>query len=149
MSLARCSTRRSVPRGQTLLVRAGEFAEHQRQIAFKRQQPGRLRQQAHRGVGIGGMPACHFDVVVQLIVAVPAEHHVAEAEALLQRRQEFVAAHVFAAHDAIDVEHADFDVIEIPLADIGRQILCGLDVEIGHENVLGGDVPPDAKPAKE
>ena len=103
------------PARADVLVLAGEFAEHQRQIVFKRQQPGRLRQQAHRGVRIGGMPARHRDVVVQLIVAVPAQHHVAEAEALLQRRQEFVAAHVFAAHDAIDVEHADLDVIEIPL----------------------------------
>ena len=67
------------------LVLAGEFAEHQRQIIFKRQQAGRLRQQAHRGVRISGMPARHRDIVVQLIVAVPTEHDVAEAVALLQR----------------------------------------------------------------
>ena len=81
------------------------------------------------------MPARHFDVVVELIVAVPAEHDVAEAKTLFQRRQEFVAAHVFAAHDAIDVEHADLDVVESLLANVVRQVLGGLDVEISHENL--------------
>ena len=123
------------PARADLFVLAGEFAEHQRQIVFKGQQPGRLRQQAHGGVWIGGMPAGHVDVVVELIVAVPAEHDVAEAETLFQRRQEFVAAHVFAAHDAIDVEHADLDVVESLLANVVRQVLGGLDVEISHENL--------------
>ena len=39
---------------------------------------------------------------------IPAEHHVAESEALLKRGLEFVARHVLAAHDAIDIGDADF-----------------------------------------
>src|SRR5580700_7664833 len=93
------------------------------------------RLSTRRSVGIGGVPAGHADVVIQLIVAVPAQHHVAKPVTLLERREEFFAAHVFAAHDAIDVEHADLDVVESLLANVVRQVLGGLDVEISHENL--------------
>ena len=61
-------------------------------------------------VGIGGVPAGERDVVVELVVGVPAEDDVAEAEALFERGQELVARHVLAAQDAVDVEDADLDV---------------------------------------
>ena len=51
-----------------------------------------LRQHPHHGVGIGGVPAGEVRVVVQLIVRVPAQDHVAEPEMLVERRQELVAA---------------------------------------------------------
>ena len=65
---------------------AGELAEEERQVVLERDQPHRLGQNAHGGVGIGGVPAGERRVVVELVVRIPAEHHVAEAEALLERR---------------------------------------------------------------
>jgi hypothetical protein len=71
------------------------------------------------------VPAGVLHVVVELIVRVPAEHDVAEAETLVERREELVPAHVLAAHDAVVVEHADLDVVELALLDdlagIGRR----------------------------
>ena len=57
--------------------------------------------------GIGRVPAGVLGVVVELVVQVPAEHHVAERQAAAQRGQELVAPDVLAQHDAIDVGQAD------------------------------------------
>ena len=73
------------------------------------------RQHAHRGIGIGGVPAREFRVVVELVVRVPAQDHVAEPEILVERRQEFIAAEIFPAHDAVGVEDADLDVLDAAL----------------------------------
>ncbi len=69
------------------------------------------------GVGEGGVPAGEGDVVVLLVVGVPAQHHVAEPQALVQRREELGAVDVLAAQDAVVVEHADLDVRQPPLLD--------------------------------
>ena len=62
-------------------------------------------QQPHRGVGEGGVPAGEGDVVVLLVVRVPAEHHVAEAQAILEGREELVAIEELAAQNPVVVEH--------------------------------------------
>jgi hypothetical protein len=71
------------------------------------------------------VPAGVLHVVVELIVRIPAEYDVAEAKALVERREELVPPHVLAAHDAVVVEHADLDVIELALLDdlagVGRR----------------------------
>src|ERR671913_362029 len=91
-----------------------------------------LRRMPRGHTGIAGVPAGELHVVVQLVLAIPAEHDVAETVAALQRRQELRARHVFAAHDAVDVEHADLDVREVALLDdrlgVGDRLdLPGLD----------------------
>lgn len=67
---------------------------------------------AQLGIGIGRVPAGVLGVVVELVVQVPAEHHVAESQPAAQRGQEFVAPDVLAQHDAIDVGQADLDMRE-------------------------------------
>ncbi len=68
------------------LGRAGEFAEHQGDVALMRQVAHSVGQEPDRRVRIGGVPAGEAGVVIELVVAVPAQHHVAEAVALMQRR---------------------------------------------------------------
>ena len=85
--------------------------------------PAGVGQDAHGCVRIGGVPAGVVDVVVELVVRIPAEHHVAEAEALLERREELVAADVLAAQDAVDVDDPDLDVRVPALFDEAARIL--------------------------
>src|SRR5580658_6982757 len=73
----------------------------------------------HRGIRIGGMPAGKFRVVVELIVRIPAQNHVAKSEILLETREELVAAQVFSAHDPVGVENADLYVLN---AAFGQQL---------------------------
>ena len=117
MVAARCSTRRSVARGQTCFGRAGELGEKQQHVALERQSAAGAGQHAQHGVGIGGVPAGKLDVVVLLVVRIPTQHHIAEANALVERREEFFAVDVLAAQDAVVVEDADLDVMQPALLD--------------------------------
>jgi hypothetical protein len=66
-------------------------------------------------------------VVIELVVGVPAEHDVAEAEPAVERRFELGPRHVLAAQDPVDVEDADLDVLEIALRHDGARIAGILD----------------------
>jgi hypothetical protein len=114
MSAAYLMTRRSVPRG------------------LERDVAARVGQHAHRRVGVGRVPARVLRVVVELVVGIPAEHDVAEAEAARQRGQELLARHVLAAHDPVDVEDADLDVVDLARGDEGSRIFGGLDASRIH-----------------
>jgi hypothetical protein len=63
------------------------------------------------------VPARVLHVVVDLVLAVPAEHDVAEAKAAVERRQEFFTREVLPSHDPVDVEDADLDVGRAALLD--------------------------------
>ena len=78
------------------------------------------------------MPAGQRGVVVELIVGIPAQHHVAEAEALLESGFELVAGHVLAAHDAVDIGDADLHEGQIAAAHICRGIGGILDLGSVH-----------------
>ena len=65
---------------------AGELAEKEGQVVLEGNEPHGLRENAHGGVRIGGVPAGERRVVVELVVRIPAEHDVAKAEALFERR---------------------------------------------------------------
>src|SRR5690606_15641025 len=67
-----------------------------------------------------------------LIVRVPAEDHIAEAEALLERSFELVAGHVLAPHDAIRVGQADLHEGQVAAAHILHGIGSVLDCWSGH-----------------
>ena len=105
-----------------------------------RQVSGRIRTQR---IGIGGVPAGVCDVVVELVVGVPAQHHVAEAEAALQRREELGLRHVLAAQDAVDVEDADLDMGQAALLDDLAGVGGGADVlRFQRHDVLPMDCRP-------
>jgi hypothetical protein len=61
------------------------------------------------------VPARVADVVVELVVAVPAEHDIAEAEAAREGALELVAGHVLAAQHPVHVENAHLDMGQIAL----------------------------------
>jgi hypothetical protein len=74
------------------------------------------------------VPARVLHVVVELVVGIPAQHHVAEAESLVERGEKLVAAHVLTAHDSIVVEDTDLDMIELALLDDAAGVGRGADV---------------------
>ncbi len=100
-----------------LLGLLGELAQEEQRAVLVRQVAAGVGQQAHGRIGIGGVPAGVGDVVVELVVGIPAQHDVAEADAGLEAGKELVAAQILAAQDAVGVEDADLDVAEIALAD--------------------------------
>jgi hypothetical protein len=91
---------------------AGELAEKEYGFGFEGDVALGLGQHAHGGIGIGGVPAGELCIVVELVVRVPAENHVAEAEVFVEPREEFIAAEVFAAQDAVGVGDSDFDMFD-------------------------------------
>jgi len=56
------------------------------------------------------MPAGECCLVVKLILAVPAENHVAKIESGLQRREELVPRDVFAADHTVEIDHPKLDM---------------------------------------
>src|SRR5262249_50709025 len=100
-----------------LLGRAGELAEEHEVAGLGGDFPAALRNDAYVGVGVGGVPAGEGHVVVELVIAVPAQHHVAEAHAAFEGGLELADMDVFAAQHAIDVVDPDLDVAEPPLLD--------------------------------
>ena len=109
-----------------------ELGEEEQHAGFERNVAAGLGQDAHGRVRIAGVPAGVLHVVVELVVGIPAQHHVAEAEALVERAEELLARHVLAAQDAVDVEHADLDVGEAALLDDLPGVGDGLDVFGSH-----------------
>ena len=87
---------------------------------------------ARGGVGIGGVPAGERALVVELIVGIPAQHDVAEAEALIERADELVAGEIFSANDPIEIDDAELDVRQAPLLDQGPGIGGGLYTSCVH-----------------
>ena len=78
----------AVPRGQIGLGPVGEFAEEEQGLLLEGELAAGIGQDAHRRIGIGGVPAGEGDVVIELVVGIPAQHDVAETEAALQRGEE-------------------------------------------------------------
>jgi hypothetical protein len=70
--------------------------------------------------GVGG-------VVVELVVGVPAQHHIAEAEALFERAQELVGVQILAAQDAVAVVDTHLDVRKLALAQDAADVFRRLD----------------------
>ena len=115
---------------------AVEFGEEERQVVFERDQPHGLGQNARRRVRIGRVPSRQRRVVVELIVGIPAQHHVAHAEAAGERGFELVAGHVFAAHDSVDIHDADLHERQIAASHIGCSIGGGFDLGNVHAGNL-------------
>jgi hypothetical protein len=108
---------------------AGELAQEEGDAVLEGQDAARVGQEAHGRVRIGRVPARIGDVVVELVVGVPADDDVAEAEALLQGGQEFLTRQVFAAQDPVDVGEPDLHVGVAALLDEAPRLLCILDAD--------------------
>jgi hypothetical protein len=51
-------------------------------------------------------------VVIQLIVRIPAEYHVAESQTFIERRQELVAAQILPAQNSVAIEDSDLHMLD-------------------------------------
>src|SRR6185312_7015387 len=69
-----------------------------------------LRENAHVRIRVTCVPAREADVVVQLVVGIPAQHDVAEAQSFLQAGEELLPREILAPEDAVEIEHTDLDV---------------------------------------
>ena len=117
----------------TQLVGGGRELAHEKQPAFfEGQLAAVLGDDAHQRVGISRVPARVADVVIELVLGIPTEHHVAEAEALVEGGEEFLPGYVLAAQDPVDVEYADLDVAELALLDDAAGVLRGANVTCLH-----------------
>ncbi len=118
-----------------------QLAEEERQVLLEGNEARGLRHHPHRRIRIGRVPARVFHVVVELVVAVPAHDHVAEAEPLLERRKKLRAVHVFAAEDAVDVGDAELHIGNVPALDEPPRLGLTADAD----RFLGFHlVPPDS-----
>ena len=95
-------------------VSVDELAQEEVHVVVPRHLARGIEVQAGQRVGVAMLPAGHCRVVVGGVGHVPAEHHIAEAEAALGvrlgRAEELVAMQVLAAQHAVDVTdcHLDF-----------------------------------------
>ncbi len=64
----------------------GKLSQKKRRFRFEWNVPPGRGQDTHGGIGIGGVPAGERGVVIELVVRVPAEDHVAKSEILIERR---------------------------------------------------------------
>ena len=93
-----------------------ELAKEQQVAGLRRDLAAALGNDAHGGVGIGSVPAGVGDVVVELIVGIPAQHHVAEAEIAVERGLlNLSTCRLLAAQHAIDVVDAHLHMGEATL----------------------------------
>ena len=91
------------------------LAEKEQHVALERQRAAGLGKEPHLGIWVSRVPAGEAGVVVQLVVCVPPQHHVAESESLLECGEKLRTVDPLAAQDAVVVEHADLDVCKVPL----------------------------------
>ncbi|MNY28236.1 hypothetical protein D3C86_1621970 [compost metagenome] len=103
----------------------GKLADKQQHAVLEGNIAAGVRQHPHRRVRVAGVPAGVAGVVVELVLDVPTEHHVAEGEAAVQGGEELAAAQVLAAHHPVVVEHPDLDVTEATLLDDAPGVLAG------------------------
>ena len=111
-------------------VGVDELAEEERHAVVPGHVARGVEVDARQRVGKAVLPAGDLGVVVALVVRVPAEHHVAEAEAALGVRlggaEELVDVQVLAAQDAVDVAARDLDLAGVGLAHRGeRRVFFG------------------------
>ena len=71
----------------------------------------RAQVETRKRIGKSLVPTGKRRVVVARVVAIPAEHDVAEAETALDRRLELLLVNVFAAQDSVDIGHGDLDAM--------------------------------------
>jgi hypothetical protein len=88
-----------------------ELSEEERHAAVPRHVPIGAEIDLREDVGESLVPAGQRRVVVGDVHHVPAEHHVAEAEAAFGRGIELVLVEILAAQHAVDVRDGDLDAV--------------------------------------
>jgi hypothetical protein len=122
---------RSAPQGLARADRRGraigrdEFAEEEGHAVVPRHATRGVEVEPHHRIRKAVLPARGLRVVVGHVVAVPAEHHVAEAEARVASAFELVAVQVLAAQDAVDVADRDLDLRGAGLPHRGERRMDG------------------------
>ena len=76
-----------------------------------------FRKDTDRCIRVGRVPAGETGVVIQLVIGIPAEHHITKPEPAFKRGYELVTRHIFAAHHPIGIEQPDLDIIKITVFD--------------------------------
>ena len=113
-----------------------ELGQKQQSVAFERQRPAGCGIDHALRIGVRRMPSGEADVVVELIARIPAEHDVAETEAAIECRQEFLGGEVFPPQHAVHIENPELDVAHAAFMDDLRGIGRGPDL-VRHLPVLG------------
>ena len=74
-----------------------------------------MGQDPHRRIRVACVPSGEGDVLVliELVVGVPTEYHIAEGQPVFEDRKELVAADVLASHHAVHVVQADLHVLDV------------------------------------
>jgi hypothetical protein len=101
-----------------------EFAEEEIDVVVPRHAAVRRQVEARQRVRKALVPAGQRRVVVANVLGVPPEDDIAETEATLDGRHEFVLVDVLAAQNAVDVGHGDLDTVSRRLAH-GGDDFCG------------------------
>jgi hypothetical protein len=109
--------------GANLLGAPAEFPQHQNGFGLVGDVAPGLGNDAYRGIGIGGVPARELGVVVELVVRIPAQNHVAESHVLVERGEKLIAIEILAAQDAVGIEDADLDVLDPALSQSLPQVV--------------------------
>ena len=114
----------------------GKVGDEQRTLVIlQRQGAAAGGVDAGPGVGESGAPARKRVLAVEFVGGVPAEDHVAEAEALVQRAEELVAADILAAQHPVEIADRQFDVLDTRFPDeISSGIRVGDGVRV-HKRV--------------
>jgi len=68
-------------------MRTGASTHYQYGVLLHGQLATGFWKYAHGGIAITGVPTGKADIVVELVIAVPAQHHIAETKALFQSRK--------------------------------------------------------------
>ncbi len=92
-----------------------EIQQEKRRARLPRNQAKGIERDAAIRVRIARVPARELDVVVKHVADVPAEDHVAKAQSRLRRREKLLAADIFTAQRAVDVERAQLDAPDVVL----------------------------------
>src|SRR6185436_12911719 len=90
-------------------ARLDEFAEEERHVVVPRDAPKGRKIELRERIRKPGVPAGPRRVVVALVVRVPAEDDVAEAEARFDRGKKLLLVQILSAQDAVGVGHCDLD----------------------------------------
>src|SRR5258705_4455118 len=106
-----------------LAVGGDEVAEEERNTAVPGHGAIGPEVDSRERIGKTVLPAGELGVVVALVAGIPAEHHVAEAEAALDGGEELVAMDVLAAEDAVNVRYADLHLADVGAADRVEDLL--------------------------
>src|SRR5207237_9902296 len=88
-----------------------ELSEEEIHAVGPRHVAMRAQVEPRQRVGESLVPAGQRRVGVARVAAIPAEYHIAKAEAAFDRRLELVLVNIFAAQDPVDIRHGQLSAM--------------------------------------